>query len=336
FDKFEGSDRRLGLSMKSVGEAMGIGRNFQEALQKACQSLEIKRNGLGADGKELTTQEELLYSLENPSWNRLFHIYDAFKLGIPFKTIRKLTKIDKWFLNQIEELILLEKEIAQHTIDTITESLLKTAKEKGYADRQLGHLLNCWESEVHKKRHDLGIKRVYKLVDTCAAEFEAKTPYYYSTFDEENESIVTDRKKIVVLGSGPNRIGQGIEFDYSCVHGILAAKECGYETIMINCNPETVSTDFDVADKLYFEPVFWEHIYDIIEHEKPEGVIVQLGGQTALKLAEKLHKYGINIIGTSFEALDLAEDRGSFSNLLKDNDIPYPEFGVAEDADTAI
>ena len=336
FDKFEGSDRRLGLSMKSVGEAMGIGRNFQEALQKACQSLEIKRNGLGADGKELTTQEELLYSLKNPSWNRLFHIYDAFKLGIPFKTIRKLTKIDKWFLNQIEELILLEKEIAQHTIDTITESLLKTAKEKGYADRQLGHLLNCWESEVHKKRHDLGIKRVYKLVDTCAAEFEAKTPYYYSTFDEENESIVTDRKKIVVLGSGPNRIGQGIEFDYSCVHGILAAKECGYETIMINCNPETVSTDFDVADKLYFEPVFWEHIYDIIEHEKPEGVIVQLGGQTALKLAEKLHKYGINIIGTSFEALDLAEDRGSFSNLLKDNDIPYPEFGVAEDADTAI
>ena len=336
FDKFEGSDRRLGLSMKSVGEAMGIGRNFQEALQKACQSLEIKRNGLGADGKELTTQEELLYSLENPSWNRLFHIYDAFKLGIPFKTIWKLTKIDKWFLNQIEELILLEKEIAQHTIDTITESLLKTAKEKGYADRQLGHLLNCWESEVHKKRHDLGIKRVYKLVDTCAAEFEAKTPYYYSTFDEENESIVTDRKKIVVLGSGPNRIGQGIEFDYSCVHGILAAKECGYETIMINCNPETVSTDFDVADKLYFEPVFWEHIYDIIEHEKPEGVIVQLGGQTALKLAEKLHKYGINIIGTSFEALDLAEDRGSFSNLLKDNDIPYPEFGVAEDADTAI
>ena len=336
FDKFEGSDRRLGLSMKSVGEAMGIGRNFQEALQKACQSLEIKRNGLGADGKELTKQEELLYSLENPSWNRLFHIYDAFKLGIPFKTIRKLTKIDKWFLNQIEELILLEKEIAQYTIDTIPESLLKTAKEKGYADRQLGHLLNCWESEVHKKRHALGIKRVYKLVDTCAAEFEAQTPYYYSTFDEENESIVTDRKKIVVLGSGPNRIGQGIEFDYSCVHGILAAKECGYETIMINCNPETVSTDFDVADKLYFEPVFWEHIYDIIEHEKPEGVIVQLGGQTALKLAEKLDKYGIKIIGTSFEALDLAEDRGNFSNLLKDNDIPYPQFGVAEDADTAI
>lgn len=336
FDKFQGSDRKLGLSMKSVGEAMGIGRNFQEALQKACQSLEIKRNGLGADGKELKKQEEILYSLENPSWNRLFHVYDAFKLGIPFKTIEKLTKIDKWFLSQIEELILLENEIEKFTIDEIPAKLLRTAKEKGYADRQLGHLMKCWESEVHKKRTELGINRVYKLVDTCAAEFEAQTPYYYSTFAEENESVVTDKKKIVVLGSGPNRIGQGIEFDYSCVHGILAAKECGYETIMINCNPETVSTDFDIADKLYFEPVFWEHIYDIIQHEKPEGVIVQLGGQTALKLAEKLEKYGIKIIGTSFEALDLAEDRGSFSSLLKDNDIPYPDFGVAEDAETAI
>jgi len=336
FDKFQGSDRKLGLSMKSVGEAMGIGRNFQEALQKACQSLEIKRNGLGADGKELKKQEEILYSLENPSWNRLFHVYDAFKLGIPFKTIEKLTKIDKWFLSQIEELILLENEIEKYTIDEIPAKLLRTAKEKGYADRQLGHLMKCWESVVHKKRTELGINRVYKLVDTCAAEFEAQTPYYYSTFAEENESVVTDKKKIVVLGSGPNRIGQGIEFDYSCVHGILAAKECGYETIMINCNPETVSTDFDIADKLYFEPVFWEHIFDIIQHEKPEGVIVQLGGQTALKLAEKLEKYGIKIIGTSFEALDLAEDRGSFSTLLKENDIPYPEFGVAEDAETAI
>ena len=336
FDKFAGSNRRLGLTMKSVGEVMGIGRNFQEALQKACQSLEINRNGLGADGKELTKQEDILQSLEHPSWNRLFHIYDAFKLGISPKTIQKLTKIDKWFLDQIEELMVLEKEIEKHNIDTIQKSLLRTAKEKGYADRQLGHLLQCWESEVHKKRKELGMHRVYKLVDTCAAEFEAQTPYYYSAFDEENESIVSDRKKIIVLGSGPNRIGQGIEFDYCCVHGILAAKECGYETIMINCNPETVSTDFDVADKLYFEPVFWEHIYDIIEHEKPEGVIVQLGGQTALKLAEKLHRYGVKILGTSFESLDLAEDRGNFSNLLKDNDIPYPEFGVAEDAEAAL
>ena len=336
FDKFEGSDRHLGLQMKSVGEAMGIGRNFQEALQKACQSLEIKRNGLGADGKELKDQKALLESLEHPSWNRLFHIYDAFKLGIPMTTIHNLTKIDKWFLHQIEELVMMEEEIEKYKLDTIPYDLLKLSKEKGYADRQLGHLLGCWESEVYNKRKELGINRVFKLVDTCAAEFEAQTPYYYSTYDEENESVASKRKKIVVLGSGPNRIGQGIEFDYSCVHGVLAAKECDYETIMINCNPETVSTDFDVADKLYFEPVFWEHIYEIIQHEKPEGVIVQFGGQTALKLAEKLTKYGIKIIGTSFEALDLAEDRGSFSSLLRDLEIPYPEFGVAEDAEEAL
>ena len=336
FDKFHGADRKLGLQMKAVGEVMGIGRNFQEALQKACQSLEIKRNGLGADGREETNQEKILHSLANPSWDRLFHIYDAFKLGISMKTIQDLTKIDKWFLYQIEELVLLERELQKYNIDTLPKRLLKQAKEKGYADRQLGHLLKCWESEVYKKREEIGLKRVYKLVDTCAAEFEAKTPYYYSTFDEENESTVSNKKKIVVLGAGPNRIGQGIEFDYCCVHGVLAAKEAGYETIMINCNPETVSTDFDIADKLYFEPVFWEHIYDIILHEKPEGVIVQLGGQTALKLAEKLERYGIKIIGTDFKSLDLAEDRGSFSTLLKDNDIPYPKFGVAEDAEGAL
>ncbi|MBL7861469.1 MAG: carbamoyl-phosphate synthase large subunit [Cyclobacteriaceae bacterium] len=336
FDKFQGADRKLGLQMKSVGEVMGIGRNFQEALQKACQSLEIRRNGLGADGKELTKQEDLLHSLQHPSWNRLFHVYDAMKLGISMKTIHNLTRIDKWFLEQIWELIELEKEIEQYKLETIPADLMRRAKEKGYADRQIAHLVDCLESEVHKKRREMGINRVYKLVDTCAAEFEAKTPYYYSTFDKENESVVSNKKKVIVLGSGPNRIGQGIEFDYSCVHGILATKEAGYEAIMINCNPETVSTDFDIADKLYFEPVFWEHLWDIIQHEKPEGVIVQLGGQTALKLAEKLHKYGIKILGTSFEALDLAEDRGSFSTLLKELNIPYPEFGVARDADEAI
>ncbi len=336
FDKFKGADRSLGLQMKSVGETMGIGRTFQEALQKACQSLEIKRNGLGADGKELTNQEQILDSLANPSWNRLFHVYDAFKLGIPMKTIYNLTKIDRWFLAQIEELVLLEKEFNKYTIQTLPKELLVEAKQKGYADRQIAHLLKCLESEVFNKRHDLGIKRVYKMVDTCAAEFEAKTPYYYSTFDGENESIVSDKKKVIVLGSGPNRIGQGIEFDYSCVHGVLAAKEMGYETIMINCNPETVSTDFNTADKLYFEPVFWEHVYDIILHEKPEGVIVQLGGQTALKMAEKLERYGIKIIGTSFRALDLAEDRGSFSTMLQKLDIPFPKFGVIEDADAAV
>jgi carbamoyl-phosphate synthase large subunit len=336
FDKFQGADRRLGLQMKSVGEVMGIGRNFQEALQKACQSLEIGRNGLGADGKELTNQTELLFSLKNPSWNRLFHIYDAMKLGISMKTILNLTKIDKWFLEQIWDLIEIEKEIEKYKLDTMPLELMRKAKEKGYADRQIAHLIDCRESEVHSKRKEMGINRVYKMVDTCAAEFDAKTAYYYSTFDAENESISSDKKKVIVLGSGPNRIGQGIEFDYSCVHGILAAKEAGYEAIMINCNPETVSTDFDIADKLYFEPVFWEHLWDIIQHEKPEGVIVQLGGQTALKLAEKLEKNGIKIMGTSFEALDLAEDRGSFSSLLKELNIPYPEFGVATNADEAL
>lgn len=345
FDKFRGADDRLGLQMKSVGEVMGIGRNFQEALQKACQSLEIKRNGLGADGREVTDQNILLKSLENPSGNRLFHIYDAFKMGISFKTIQKLTQIDAWFLHQIEELVLLEKEIQKYTLSDIPAELLWEAKRKGYADRQIAHLLRCLESEVYKKRIELGIERTYNMVDTCAAEFEAVTPYYYSTFAtsptrfverSRNEPINEKKKKIIVLGSGPNRIGQGIEFDYSCVHGVLAAKECGYQTIMINCNPETVSTDFDISDTLYFEPVFWEHIYDIIRKEKPEGVIVQLGGQTALKLAEKLNRYGIKIIGTSYEALDMAEDRGKFSNLLKSLDIPYPKFGVVTNADEAV
>jgi carbamoyl-phosphate synthase large subunit len=336
FNKFPGTNRKLGLQMKSVGEVMGIGRSFQEALQKACQSLEINRNGLGADGKELTNQNEILHSLENASWNRLFHIYDAIKLGIPFKTIVEKTKIDIWFLKQIEDLIKLEDRIEKFHIENLPEDLFFEAKQKGYADRQIAHLLRCLESEVHTKRSSIGLNRVYKLVDTCAAEFAAQTPYYYSTFEFENESIVSDKKKVVVLGSGPNRIGQGIEFDYSCVHGVLAAKECGYETIMINCNPETVSTDFDTADKLYFEPVFWEHIYDIIQHEKPEGVIVQLGGQTALKLAEKLSRYGIKIMGTSFDALDLAEDRGRFSKLLEANEIPFPKYGVVESAEQAL
>ena len=336
FDKFKGCNRELGFQMKSVGEVMAIGRSFQEALQKACQSLEIKRNGLGADGKEITDQAELLKSLERPSWNRLFMIYDAFKLGISIKTIQKLTKIDLWFLQQIEEMIALENEISKYNANSLPKDLLYEAKQKGYADRQIAHLVKCLESEIYAKRNNLGIKRVYKLVDTCAAEFEAKTPYYYSTFEDENESVRSKKKKVIILGSGPNRIGQGIEFDYSCVHGVLAAKECGYETIMINCNPETVSTDFSTADKLYFEPVFWEHIYDIILHENPIGVIVQLGGQTALKLAEKLHRHGIKIIGTDFKSLDLAEDRGSFSTLLKENKIPYPEFGVIEDAEQAI
>lgn len=352
FDKFPGADRSLGLQMKSVGEAMGIGRNFQEALQKACQSLEIRRNGLGADGRELTDVAALKQSLAHPSWNRLFHIYDAFKAGMSFRTIQNLTKIDPWFLHQIEELILLEREIEKYDLDELPPELLRTAKQKGYADRQLAHLLQVRESKIYQYRQQHNIRRVFKCVDTCAAEFEARTPYYYSTFNNQlpitqdrpepvsdlpgNESIRSNRKKIVVLGSGPNRIGQGIEFDYSCVHGVLAAKEAGYETIMINCNPETVSTDPDIADKLYFEPVFWEHVHAIIMHEQPEGVIVQLGGQTALKMAEKLTRYGIKIIGTSWEALDLAEDRGHFSEMLQKLDIPYPKFGTVRESEAAI
>jgi len=347
FDKFEGSDRTLGLQMKAVGEVMAIGRSFQEALHKATQSLEIKRNGLGADGKGYKNYDQIIEKLTYASWDRVFVIYDAIQMGIPLSRIYEITKIDMWFLKQYEELYNLEKEISTYTIQSLTKELILEAKQKGFADRQIAHMVGCYESEVYNKREELDIKRVYKLVDTCAAEFKAETPYFYSTFEEEiatpdgnkyvaNESVVTDRKKIVVLGSGPNRIGQGIEFDYCCVHGVLASAECGYETIMINCNPETVSTDFDTADKLYFEPVYWEHIYDIIRHEKPEGVIVQLGGQTALKLAEKLSRYGIKIIGTSFESLDLAEDRGSFSKLLKENNIPYPEFDTAETADEAL
>jgi carbamoyl-phosphate synthase large subunit len=346
FDKFEGADRTLGLQMKSVGEVMGIGRSFQEALHKATQSLEIKRNGLGADGKGYKNYEQIIEKLTNASWDRVFVIYDAIALGIPLSRIHEITKIDMWFLRQYEELYSLEREISTFKIDTLPKDLLLEAKQKGFADRQIAHMMGCLESQVYKLREQQNINRVYKLVDTCAAEFKALTPYYYSTFEAEiekpngeryvhNESIVSDKKKVVVLGSGPNRIGQGIEFDYSCVHGVLAAKECGYETIMINCNPETVSTDFDTADKLYFEPVFWEHIYDIIRHEKPEGVIVQLGGQTALKLAEKLSKYGIKILGTSFDALDLAEDRGRFSELLSELKIPFPQFGIAENADQA-
>ncbi|MCF6167600.1 carbamoyl-phosphate synthase large subunit [Lutibacter sp.] len=345
FDKFEGSDRTLGLQMKSVGEVMGIGRSFQEALHKATQSLEIRRNGLGADGKGETNYDKIIQKLTYASWDRVFVIYDAIQMGIPLSRVHEITKIDMWFLKQYEELLALENKISTYKLEELNYELLLEAKQKGFADRQIAHMLGCWESEVHAKRIKLGINRVFKLVDTCAAEFDAQTPYYYSTFENkmitseascaDNESVVSNKRKVVVLGSGPNRIGQGIEFDYCCVHGVLAAKELGYETIMINCNPETVSTDFDTADKLYFEPVFWEHIYDIIKHEKPEGVIVQLGGQTALKLAEKLDKWGVKIIGTSFEALDLAEDRKRFSELLVDLNIPFPKYGTATTADEA-
>ena len=336
FDKFKGANRELGLQMKSVGEVMGIGRSFNEALQKACQSLEINRSGLGADGKQSRNLEEIMHSLEHPSWDRLFHVRDAISLGVPITSIQKATKIDRWFLMQINELVNIELEIKRYSLANIPEAVLFNAKQKGYSDIQIAYILGVTEDEVYDKRKSLNMHRVYKMVDTCAAEFPAQTPYYYSTFEGENESTVSDKKKIIVLGSGPNRIGQGIEFDYSCVHGLMAAKECGYESIMINCNPETVSTDFNMADKLYFEPVFWEHVREIIELEKPIGVVVQLGGQTALKMAEKLHAAGIKILGTSYDNMDVAEDRGRFSDLLKEMGIPYPKYGVAESAEEAI
>jgi carbamoyl-phosphate synthase large subunit len=265
-------------------------------------------------------------------------------------SISKATNgIDRWFLYEIQKICNIEKEMAKYDLADLPADLLREAKVNGFSDEQISRILEHGDEEdVYNKRKAAGITRVYKMVDTCSAEFEAKTPYFYSTFETPassplgelavagNESIVSSKKKIIVLGSGPNRIGQGIEFDYCCVHGLLAIKECGYESIMVNCNPETVSTDFDMADKLYFEPVYWEHIWEIIEHEKPEGVIVQLGGQTALKLAEKLHHKGIKIIGTSYDSMDIAEDRGRFSDRLKDLDIPYPEYGTAEDVDEAI
>lgn len=337
FDKFKGANKQLGLQMKSVGEVMAIGRSFQEALQKACQSLEIRKFGLGADGTGSRNLEEIAHSLENPSWDRLFHLKDAIELGVPLTTIQKLTRIDRWYLEQILDLVNTEKQIRRFTLETLPMDLMRSAKRKGYSDYQIAYLIkNCTEDDVYAKRKGMGITRTYKMVDTCAAEFPSPTNYFYSCFEGENESAVSEKKKVVVLGSGPNRIGQGIEFDYSCVHGLLAAKEAGFEAIMVNCNPETVSTDFDMADKLYFEPVYWEHIWEIIEMEKPVGVIVQLGGQTALKLAEKLHERGIKIIGTSFPDMDMSEDRGLFSDLLKELDIPYPKYGVTETAEEAV
>ena len=337
FEKFNGADKRLGLQMKSVGEVMAIGRNFLEALQKACQSQENNRSGLGADKKEWIRTEDILTRLEQASDDRIYRLKDALRLGVPSKTVQKLTRIDPWYINQIKRLVKMEDKLDKYNVpEDIPIEFFRDLKEVGYSDAQIAWIMRIEEAAVTKQRKKLGITRTYKMVDTCAAEFEAQTPYFYSTFDKENESIPSDKKKIIVLGSGPNRIGQGIEFDYCCVHGLKAIKEAGYEAIMINCNPETVSTDFDTADKLYFEPIYWEHLEEIIELEKPEGIIVQLGGQTALKLAETLHKRGIKIMGSSFDALDLAEDRGRFSDLLKDLGIPYPRFGVADDADMAL
>lgn len=339
FDKFKGANDTLGLQMKSVGEVMAIGRSFTEAIQKACQSLENNAIGLGYYGKSLMHADEIVEYLKTPKWDRIFRIKDALMLGISVKTICQATRIDRWFIYEIQKIVDIEKEISKYKMESLPLELIKKAKQNGFSDEQICKIMQDGkEDDLYEKRKAAGITRVYKMVDTCSAEFEAKTPYFYSSFENQgtNESKVSDKKKIVVLGSGPNRIGQGIEFDYCCVHGLLAIKECGFEAIMMNCNPETVSTDFDIADKLYFEPVFWEHLWELIEHEKPEGVIVQLGGQTALKLAEKLHNKGIKIIGTSFDNMDIAEDRGRFSDMLKSLEIPYPNYGTAKDVDDAI
>jgi carbamoyl-phosphate synthase large subunit len=350
FDKFKGADDTLGLQMKSVGEVMAIGRTFPEALQKACQSLENNATGLSFLSTSRMKPEEILESIKRPQWDRIFRIKEAIAAGVSIKTIREITQIDRWFLYQIQDIVNLEVAISkQKHLEDISPELLSEAKQMGFSDDQIAELLkDCSGEDVYAHRKKLGIKRVYKMVDTCSAEFEAKTPYYYSTFEPTsyavetqgdlvfNESKLTDRKKIIVLGSGPNRIGQGIEFDYCCTHGLMAIREAGYESIMVNCNPETVSTDFDIADKLYFEPVYWEHLWEIIDHEKPYGVIVQLGGQTALKLAKRLHENGIRLIGTSFDDMDIAEDRGRFSDLLKELGIPYPNYGTAYNTDDAI
>jgi carbamoyl-phosphate synthase large subunit len=350
FDKFRGANDTLGFQMKSVGEVMAIGRSFAEAVQKACQSLENEAVGLGYYGKSLMHADELIEYIKTPKWDRIFRIKDALMAGASIRRICESTGIDRWFIYQIQKICDCEKQIARHDLLSLPDELLREAKILGFSDEQIVRIMNEEDAEqIYERRKKMGLTRVFKMVDTCSAEFEAKTPYFYSTFEKEqasvinraeelehNESKVSTKKKIIVLGSGPNRIGQGIEFDYCCVHGLLAIKEAGYEAIMVNCNPETVSTDFDIADKLYFEPVFWEHLWEIIEHEKPEGVIVQLGGQTALKLARRLHAKGIKIIGTSFDNMDIAEDRGRFSDMLKELSIPYPNYGTAYNTDEAI
>ena len=341
FDKFSGVDEELTTQMKSVGEVMAIGRNFPEALNKAWQSLEIGRSGLGADGYADPDRKEIRQRLLKPYWDRTLQIRNAFKMGASVEEIADITKVDPWFLQQIRYMVSLENRTEGQSLKSITEKDLYELKQAGFSDVQIAWLLSrdgvvTSEDDVRAKRYSLNMRPVFKMVDTCVAEFPAETPYYYSTYETENESEVSDRKKVMILGSGPNRIGQGIEFDYSCVHAVLAAQEMGYEAIMVNCNPETVSTDFDIADKLYFEPVFWERVIDIFEHEKPEGVILQVGGQTALKLGKRFVKAGIKIFGTEFEKIDFAEDRGEFSKLLKRLHIPFPEYGAARNAEDAV
>ena len=336
FEKFEGVDEELTTQMKAVGEAMAIGRTFTESLQKAFQSLEQGFAGLGAD-RDDADRQVVRDRLAKSYWDRLLHVRHAFRLGASVAEVHDVTRVDPWFLNQIRDLVALERSIEGKSLADVDRPALLDLKQHGFADVQIAFLTESTEAEVRARREALDLKPTYRVVDTCAGEFEALTPYFYSTYDQgETESVRSDREKVLILGSGPNRIGQGIEFDYSCVHGVLAAKEMGYEAIMINCNPETVSTDFDVADKLYFEPVFWERVKDVIDLEQPAGVMVQLGGQTALKLAEDLLAADIPLFGTPFEKMDLAEDRGKFSEVLEELDIPFPPYGIARTVEEAV
>ena len=341
FDKFPGVDEELSTQMKAVGEVMSIGRNFPEALNKAWQSLEVGRDGLGADGYEEFDRKTVRERLLKPYWDRSMQIRNAFKMGASVEEIADITKVDPWFLQQIRYMVSLENRTEGQTLKEISKDDFFELKQAGFSDSQIAYLLSksgekVDDKKVRDRRKELGLTPSFKMVDTCAAEFPAQTPYYYSAYEGENESEVTNKKKVLILGSGPNRIGQGIEFDYSCTHAVLATKEMGYEAIMVNCNPETVSTDFDFADKLYFEPVYWERVLDIIDHEKPEGVILQVGGQTALKLGKRFVEEGIRIFGTDFAMIDFAEDRGEFSKFLKKLDIPFPEYGTAHEVEGAV
>ena len=313
FEKFPQADNRLTTQMKSVGEVMAIGRTFQQALQKAMRGLEIGVDGLN----QMTTDREVIEKeLGEPGSERIWYVGDAFAQGFTIEEVHALTKIDPWFLAQVKEIVDIELQLDTMTLGDLDAETLRTLKEKGYSDRRLGYLLETTEHEIRKLRHSLGVRPVYKRVDTCAAEFATQTAYLYSTYEDECEAQPSDRKKIIVLGGGPNRIGQGIEFDYCCVHASFALREDGFETIMVNCNPETVSTDYDTSDRLYFEPVTLEDVLEIVELEKPVGVIVQYGGQTPLKLARALEAAGVPIIGTSPDSIDVAEDRERFQKLL--------------------
>ena len=335
FEKFPTTSPTLGTQMKSVGEAMAIGRTFKEALQKGLRSLEIGRWGLGGDGVEGVDPARVREKLITPNWERIFYIRYALLSGMSVAAVAELTGIDRWFLAQIEEIVDVEGRLRGFGLDTLPTLLLRQAKRFGFSDRQIAHLVGATEVEVRARRAREGIVPVFKRVDTCAAEFEARTPYLYSTYEDEDESEPTDRRKVVILGGGPNRIGQGIEFDYCCCHASFALREMGIESIMVNCNPETVSTDYDTSDRLYFEPLTLEDVLRIVENERPEGVIVQFGGQTPLRLALPLQAAGVPILGTSPDSIDLAEDRERFGALLRRLAIPAPEWGTARSLEEA-